>query len=418
MNAKLHIQLNRHTTTTRRPRRVVSLSLILLFLVFVVLYYFVNLWFTRNTVFAAAPENTQFAVQLLINKKTMPILEPIFSSIPLISNRSLSLKDVQKFTQGEIGWFFHEDGTRSVAIRAKKSDLPMKLLDSNQIAVQQIKPKVFLLSEKLQPVKGIRSRRSFGSLLPTIGRRLGQFNEKGQKTSAIVARKDKITLNLNNKIEKVNTFNTQKVQEGTTIVMSLPIFEERIGSMFQTLFPDKEMLDSILSKNGLVMIDKNNEFLVVSDVNLDEKQRVIFLQTMLALKNPQIIKKQLVDNTETQEFVSDPSLVSVEEKTIEGNVFLKASINEAKSYYLSKSSVFLLSNSEEKLRNWANNDQNAKMLKLCDANVAFVSLKDFFESNSFTTDHYTNDTTRLLLTNFSSMSIQKGWNSANLNLCY
>lgn len=419
MSKRLHIPFDRHTKTTRRPRWVVSLSL--LFFVFCVLLFshLINLWFTRNTVFAAAPENTQIAIQILINKKTLPIIEPILNTIPLISNRSLTLTDVQGFTNGEMGWFFNEDGTRSIAVRTKKENIPAKMLDANQIVVQFVKPNVFLLSEKLQPIKGTKTLRSFKSLLPLFKQKLGQFSESGQKPTTILANKNGISIDLNGEFENVNVFEKNEAQENAMIIMSIPLVWNGVEQQFQTLFPNNELLNFVLSQNGLVVIKNRDisKFLIVSQANLNEKDRTYFIQTTLALKNPQIVTKTLVDQTQIQEFISDPSLISVEERMIEGNVFLRAS-NEAESMYLNKSGKFIFSNDEDMVRNWLKRQSNKQLLKLCDANVVFVSLKEFVETNSFTTYSYSNNILRLLSDKFTVATIEKRWNSTKLHLCY
>ncbi|MBI2475007.1 hypothetical protein HYV69_01135 [Candidatus Uhrbacteria bacterium] len=418
MSQQLHIQLTRYQKTTRRPRWVVWLPALSFLLIFIFIYQITTLFLTRNTVFSAAPENTKIAIQLLVNEKTLPILSKILNTVPLISNRSFTLKDIQPFVHGEIGWFFHEDGGRSIAVRSKKNELPTKLFDANQIIVQQINSDVFLLTDKLQPIGGIKSKHSLGNLIPSFKQKLGMFYEKGKKSVVISATKDGIVIPLSNQ-EAISTFDSKIIQENTYIALKLPLLEKENFDMYQTLFKDQNILRSFFSTDGFLMMKEieNPKFLLVSKSEMNDEEKISFLQTEIALKNPSIITKKLPDNTQMQEFVSDPSLVSVEQKMIEGLEFYKASTsNEA--IFASKKDDLIISNNEEMIRIWLKNEQNNKVLKICDANVAFLSLNEFIESNSFTTEFYKNDVLRTLAANFRVASLEKSWNSTKLRLCF
>lgn len=418
MSPHLHIQLSRYQKTTRRPRWVVWLLPIFFLVCFSFFAHLTTLWFTRNTVFSAAPENTQIAIQLHVNSKSLPILTKILNTVPLISNRSFTLSDIQPFVHGEIGWFFHDDGSRSIAIRSKKSELPTKLLDANQIIVQQIRSDVFLLTNKLQPISGIKSKRTIGSYLPSFKKKIGMFYEKGKKVTDILATKEGILIPLANQ-EAKNIFNNKTLQENTYIALKLPLLDEKNIEMYQTLFKDQDILKSFFSTEGFLMMKeiKNPKYLLVSKAEIGEKEKISLLQTAIALKNPTMVPKTLADQTQMLEFVADSSLVSVEEKMIEGLEFYRAS-NSDEAIYESKAGDLILSNDEEMIRNWLKNENNQKMLELCNANVAFLSLKEFVESNSSTTQFYQYDIFRILTANFSIASIEKDWNSTNLRLCF
>jgi len=418
MSPQLHIQLSRYQKTTRRPRWVVWLLALFFLACFSFFAHLTKLWLTRTAVFSAAPENTQIAIQLLVNKKTLPILTKILNTAPLISNRSFTLNDIQPFVHGEIGWFFHDDGSRSIAIRSKKSELPIELLDANQIIIQQIRSDVFLLTNKLQPISGINSKHTIGNYLPSFKKKIGMFYEKGKKLTDILATKEGIIIPLANQ-EAKSVFNTKILQKNTYIALKLPLLEAKNLEMYQTLFKDQDILRSFFSTEGFLMMKeiKNPKYLLVSKAEIGEKEKISFLQTAIALKNPTIVPKTLADQTQMFEFVADSSLVSVEEKMIEGLEFYKAS-NSDVTMFESKSGDLILSNDEEMIRNWLKGENNKKMLKLCNANVAFLSLNEFVESNSSTTHYYKNDIFRLLTANFSVASIEKSWNSTNLRLCF
>src|SRR3989338_4928896 len=191
-----------------------------------------NTWLTRNTVFSAAPEGTQTAIQLLLNKKTGPVLQRVLKNTPLISNRGLTLDDISAFTNGELGWFFHADGTRSIAIRSTSNQFPQELLDSQHIVRQEITPTVFLLSEKLQPVSGLKPKSTERSFFPFLENKLGlYYSTQQEKATEILANEEGISFSLAVKIPSDIGFDPTHIPENTALILSTPVLSNSFVHM-------------------------------------------------------------------------------------------------------------------------------------------------------------------------------------------
>jgi len=425
--AYLHIPLTRHHKTTRRPRWVVWLLGFSVLGISLFIVVGTNLWLTRNTVFAAAPEGTHTAVQLLLNRKTGFILQKILKNTPLISNRGLTIEDIAPFTNGEIGWFFHDDGTRSIAINSTAHQFPQELLDSQHIVRQEITPTVFLLSEKLQPVSGLRPKSTKKKLFPIFHKKLGLYYSAQQaKTVEIITSENGIYFPLASKISPNVGFDPSHIPEDTAFILSTPVLSntfihtDAFSSILDPLIgePIQELFTSILSKNGvLIQTGKNNpSFLLFSEDQTPSLDRLRFLQTNLALKNPTIEKKRLADQSITSEIITDPSVISVEEITIGGRVFLRAS-SGTHTFLMSRDGEFILTNSEELLRFWLDVDAKTTVAQKCQTNIGLINTSDLMQTNHLS-NAYQSNVLFSLSSSFKYLSIFESLGNLSILACY
>lgn len=389
----LHIPLSRTNQTTRRSRWVVWFTGALMLGGFFLGMSLINLSLTRNTVFAAAPEATTTAIQILINNKTWPILQTILGETTLISNRSLTVNDLVPFVDGEVGWFFHDDGSNSVAIRSQKEKIPNELLEALQIVRQDVRPGLFLLSEKLQPLSGIRPR-SVKKGIPTFsGTKLGMFYSKETGVSTEI-RGDGRGISFSLAIDAPtsgNNISIKKIPEDTTLILSTPVlsnetmhrvsFSNIIDPFFHqsiTIF-----LSKLLQNKGVIIQtnDENQSFLLFSEEDKGDLDRMRLLQTLIAMKNPTLQKTTIADRTSVYEIVADPSLISVEERTIAGSSYYKASDGD-RTLFLSKEGRFVLSNSEQLIRFWSEDNGTNNVSLNCNTNVGLIDTKELFNRSS------------------------------------
>ena len=78
---RLRIPFSRHTQTTRRQRWVVwVLGAVLVFFLFILSRVGV-IWFSADTLLSLAPEETVFAIELQLTKKTQPHWQHFFHSV-------------------------------------------------------------------------------------------------------------------------------------------------------------------------------------------------------------------------------------------------------------------------------------------------------------------------------------------------
>lgn len=412
MRESLNIPFSRSHTATRRPRRVVWTFLIPIILVLVVFWHVSILWFTRSTVFVAAPESTIYAFQLLINEKTLPILENVLLKIPLITNRDLTISDLAPLTRGQIGWFFHEDGSRSIALRARKEELPLELFDAKQIAVQEVNSGLSLISETLQPVGGISTKRTYLGLLPIIRTRIGQFWEKGSKRSQlIVFAKGRFDVRLptsdSGDLEVI-----KDVPTGTFAVLSTPVFTNR------DIYRSLPVPEEVFSTPGVVALSdpEDPSFFVRSELSMNEGERLLLIRTILSEKNAEKKPFVLQDGTVAQEQFADPDLISLEERMIAGKIFYHGTTGDD-SLFLSKDGEFILSDNEETLKKWLAGIREEKKLMECDANIAFANLKQLIETGWYATTYYSTHPFYALADSFQAMGIKKSGKTLKLGLC-
>lgn len=430
MRHQLHIQLGRQHKTTRHSRRVVWL----LFGFFLVLTAFSahtsSLWINRNTVFAAAPDGTQSAVHFLLNKSTQPILTKTLGTIPLISNRDITFEDITPFTHGEFALFLNEDKTRSLAIRTTQQEIPSQIFDAKHIVVQEIKPNVLLLSEKLQPVSGLKVHTSLHNLLPSFSSTLGSYFEKGFKnTTKISFSESEISIEIPKESKISSLKQIAKVPNNTFLVLSTPVLSmsESIQSLTQAFSgltdpllkePLEKIFVNISQNNGLFALSNSEEssFYISSDYQPSQEERAHFVQTILAIKHPNTKALSLADGSKITEFISDPSLISLEERTIEGKVFLHATTGIS-SLFISKNDGFILSNSEDSIREWIQPSEESKTAMLCHANIGFMKISDVFNSENYSLEYYSNDLLYQLSTRFQSIGLRALKNKSFITLC-
>ncbi len=423
MSPHLHIPLSRYQKTTRQPRWVVWLLVCLTLFCLVIIFWLSSIWFLRPVGLSAAPEGTQTAIQLFVNKKTWPVLEEVLLGVPLISNRNLTLRELSPFVLGELTWFFMEDGSRSVAIRSKESLLPTQLLDAHHVVIQKISSHLFLLSEKLQPISGMKTKRPLLSLLLSFLNRLGSYIEADSKKITPIFQKNRmISLDLPTNSQASDRFSANQIPESAYLVLSTPVYTKTNEWLApQPLLSDAStsFFENLLTYPGLIILQNptNPSFLLISDAAIDENERVRLIQTILALKYPQKQKKYLKDQTLFEEITSDPSLISVEQRILFGQEFHHATTGSG-SLYVSKNGRFVLSDNEDLLKSWLNKEIHENVSELCNANVAYVSINKLLESNLYPTDIFTQDISRFLLGSFSSIALETKGKTTKLNMCY
>ncbi len=430
MRQHLHIPLTRHRKTTRHSRRVVWI--VASFACLSILATTISrVWLTRNTVFQAAPENSQVAIQLLLNKRTWPILQQLLENTPLVSNRDLTITDIAPFAHGELGWFFHDDGTRSIAIRSQQDDIPTDLLDAKHVVVQETNPHVFLLSEKLQPISGLGISSSYfrNLFISPFSTVLGEYHEKNQGKSARIShRSGKISFQLPIRVDEIES-ETKYLPIETFLYLFTPVLSNNemirdvVGAFSHTAAPLfheslQDFISNLASNHGQFLLanPENPTFLFASDADIPDQLRVDLLQVSLSLQNPSIRTLALTDGTSTKELIADPDLVPVELRTVEGTEFFRASTDE-NTIFSSKGTKPIVSNDENLIRNWLSQTQEDKKLMPCDTNIAFLETTNLLDANFESSDYYKNATVIDLLKKFSVIGMKSNGNKIEMHLC-
>jgi len=314
----LNIPLKRHTKTTRPLRQVVwllaSLTAISAFLLWCVSTW----WFSRSSILALAPTNTIASLELQVNSKTASFLADWLSGVPLISGRSLELRDLSPYTHGDLAIFVTQGGHRSVAIRAKPEDLPTNLLDQLSITIQEKGPFV-LLSSTLLPIAGSNqtTRRPF---LPSLKKLwIGRLTMRNDHVSGNVFLTDH-GLELTLPPLKIGEQAITNVQNPDVRISDLTWDED--GDTLNAL---SQMLGEFAQQS--IFFDENSEvttilrsgetgtqiLLGIKTKDLTEELVIRELQYIGAFARPTISKEALPDGSSLQEILIQPELVSVEQ---------------------------------------------------------------------------------------------------------
>lgn len=284
------------------------------------------LWFTRDSILNAAPDSTIFAVEFQITPKTWPIVKDFLENVPLVSNRSLDIEDIARFTHGDLAIFVTHDGTRAVAIRAKIESLPTDLLEAYGITIQEAGSGIILLSQTLLPIGGIDSE-VHHSFLPSSSTWLGRvlIPDAGFSGSMIWKQRG---LEMTFKTPKSNQTNANLIPPAIlSMILSgrnkneLPptstYFEKQT-----TLFLD------LLLKDHQIFVQKDEQeqtqiLISVPNSGWDEAKLIEMLKIAGAYLSPKIVQKALVDGTFSQELSVEPDYVAVEEVPVAGHTLFR-----------------------------------------------------------------------------------------------
>ncbi|MBI5794656.1 hypothetical protein HZA87_06305 [Candidatus Uhrbacteria bacterium] len=312
---KLNIPLSRHTKTTRPLRQVVwLLGMVTLVLVFVSSRVG-ELWFSRDTIFEAAPEGTVLAIGIELTRASWPLWQKTLAGVPLISNRSLDIDDLATSANGELAIFLTTTGERAVAIRSKQSQLPQELLTSLSITQQEAVPGIILLSQTLLPISGITSS-VHAPVFPSLQKHwLGRVEVPDMDLSgSIFGRDGQLELAFPN-----HPKNTWKKEILPQVMLAISTSKNDLSLPPSETF---DVFEQILSRDWSIIVaggaDGSVELLLKADRGETTDDDLLnLLQLMGAYLSPTIKETNLKDGTSIKEILVDPSLVTVEQLQVE-----------------------------------------------------------------------------------------------------
>ncbi len=426
---RLNIPLSRNHKTTRRNRWVVWK---LVFIAVLVLFFFSvsKAFFQRNTLMQAAPDGTTTALFLTPNDSNRPIINELIGTIPLITNRSITLDDLEPYAHGRIAVFFGANGTRSVALRATKQDLPLQKLDGSHVNVQEVKKGLLLLSETLQPISGMHVKWNWHQLLPIFRKKsLGTLVfAESLRPAPLLATEDHVEISMRDK--EIPKKSSPLLPPNTIGFISTPLFagfSQNSSDLFSNLV-DPVLNNSLLSytntlfsNNGLVVLSKDDNglgFLIEStSQEYDKNLRIQLLKTISSLQNPNILTKTLQDGSVVREISVDPGAVSVEERTILGIQTLRTKTQSKGSYLLSSEGDFVFSNNEALLRFSLEKEKNSALVSFCDGNAIGADVRELISQHQNNFEHYTPSLLRVMSQQFNKFGAEKKGNSLIIRMC-
>lgn len=431
---RLNIPLHRNQHTTRLSRRVVSLVGFVVAAGCVALALASTAWYGRDTTSASAPEGTRLVLHISPNRLTWDDTERVFGNIPLLSDRPLTVSDIRPFTRGEFSVFVGEDGTRSIAVRANKRDVPTKSFDALGIFAQETSRGVFLLSSKPMARMGWTPGHVWlGFIHWPNAAHIGSVHfieEETVRGSLFVTGKRVIVRIPKQPLSEIpwksvpsNTISALATPAlPNTSVASVTEAIDTILSSYDT--PSAAWLsERLLTMPGEILLAKSDESLdflfAASSDDFDKNQQQKIIQTAVAMENPQIQQITLPDGTRAQEIIVDPTLTTIEETTVAGTLVSRAATSNGRYLYTAeRPGYFAVTSSQSLLEHWLKNSKINKESASCLGNAAYLDLRGLLDRSASSLSARSTNILRVIADEYAAMSIQQNWFSTTIRICF
>ena len=426
---RLNIPMSRNTQTTRRSWWVVWL--IIISSVFVILFasFIATLYLTRDTIYTATPDTTVFTMRFFVKNSTAKQTSKLFSNIPIISDRGLTLHDLSPYINGEFAVFVSETGEKSIATRLKRNKNLTTLLESNNITQKQLSGGVTLLSKMTESTGNKRIPKQIFPKISTPWQHLaGEIIVDGSRGNIYFSKDSvKIVLNQKNQNTKTNEIFSENMI-GFLSTPSLPIestnpiiqaYSSLISPLFQNGF--ESFYTNTFGSEPKIIITKDQVgvgFLVVGNANQTDNETIKkTLKSMISLNSPKIEIKTLKDKTEYKEIIADPESVSAEQITMFGSqLFRVSSKNQSIIAGILNDSQFILTNRESLLKTYKE-PMRVEQKDICFAKHAFISLSEFSDLAKEHSIYAQSSLFQQLSQHFSKIGVVIHSNSTTIYLC-
>lgn len=426
----LNIPLSRAVSTTRHSRRVVWLLVLLFIAIGLITIWFLTLWFTRDSIYRAAPTGTQITTRFFLNNSTSESISHLFNNIPIISSRALTLDDLKPYIYGEFAVFINENGSHSIAIRTNKNFLPNSLLDSQRVTQKQISNSITLLSDKIESVGGLKIKKSFFPPFKPTKKWIGEIvTSNTKKRNFVFSTKSQFEIYLPKIKQSQASFD--KIPDNTIAYLSLPILTDTQPNnaltvflpMIQTVFNEGfiDMLKNIIQKNSLIILTNDENgigYFIKTELTNDQHSidLTTLLQSLVALKSTKIKQSPLEDGSMIKEIISDPDSIDVQQITVQGIQVKKVNNNNETIMAGSLNNIFFITNREELLKNSLLNDKKINNVS-CEGNLGLFSIKKLKEISNTHQNYLNANILDLFSDKFSYIGLKNNTFSSQINFC-
>lgn len=384
---RLNIPLHRNQRTTRLSRRVVSVYVALALTGYASLACAVSLWIGRDTTTASAPQGTALALHFEPNRFNWNAVEGALGNLTLVGSRPLTAANIKKFARGEFTVFLHADGERSVAVRARKEDLPLGEFDSLGILATETAPNVFLLSDHPTARMDWTPRRVwFGFVRMPGWWHIGEMHVTDEPTlrGPLYANASQIRVRLPK--QSISQTNTDHFTQETIVFLATPVLPNIVSSewisTFQTILRPIAMAATdyismfARGEGVLALTHADNElgyiFQTLGEDNGVKKLQE-FIRSIAAVQTPRRRDMNLPDGTVATELVVDPGFATVEETTVGGTLVSRvAGAGGSYVYAAERNGTAYISNRRE-LIEFAMGD-STEHENFCEGNAAYLNL--------------------------------------------
>ncbi|MEI6511235.1 MAG: hypothetical protein WCO25_04300 [Candidatus Uhrbacteria bacterium] len=429
----MNIPLHRYQQTTRLSRRVVSLFAVATTVGLLVLMAAATVWYGRDTTSSSAPQDTAVVLHFAPNRLTWDATKRVLAHIPLISNRPLTADDIEPYAHGEFSIFIASDGSRSVAIRATKGELPTKTLDALGIIVQDSAPGIVLLSDRPMARMAWKPKHVwFGSIHFPWNAHIGSLYvpDDAALSGSIYASKAGMDVRLAK--QRLSTISWKVVPDGTIAALSTPALPNTdvngVTSAIDTILSSYAastatiVASHILSNQGAIVLTKNAgkfDYLFVTTAkdfaNSDQQK---FIQTAAALQIPRIQALTLPDNTIAKEMIVDPSLTTIEETTVAGTIVSRASSRDGGYLFAAEQSETVSITNSQNLLDFSLSAKKTGAKLPCSSNASFMDIRSVLELSKGSVHARTAALLSILANTYGTIGIEEGVARTTIHLCY
>lgn len=429
--AHLNIPLSRAVSTTRHSWRVVWLLVPLFVVIGIIIVWLSTLWFTRDSIYRAAPTGTQMTARFFLKNSTSESISYLFNNIPLISSRALTLNDLKPYIHGEFAVFINENGSYSLAIRTNKKHLPISLLNSQHITQKPISNSIVLLSNKIESVNGLHLKKSlFPPFYNPTKKWIGELvTSTTKKRNFLFSTKSQFEIHLP-KIKQSQVY-FSNVPNNLIAYLSLPVLTDTQPNnaitvflpMIYTVFNEGflDMLKNIIQKNSLIILssDENGIGYFIKTELTNNKHSIdltAILQSLVALKSTKIKQSPLEDGSMIQEIALDPDSIDVQQITIQGIQVKKVNNNNETIMTGLANNMFFITNREELLKNSLLNEKKINNVT-CGGNLGLFSIKKLKEISNTHQNYLNANILDLFSDKFSYIGLKNNRISSQINFC-
>jgi len=382
---------NNQSTRPKLTKGRVLWILISLVSLFLVPFILAKLWFTRDTLSSYAPEGTVAVIHLTPSRQAWTKIINDFNNLPIISERSLTIKDLATLKTNEISIFLLEDNKSAVAIKTQEKNLQREMLSSYGISIQKIGSNRWLLSNGLLPYSTeSKTSWSFKSIWPkTIGtvyldNFLGQIKINKNGYSVSTPNIKKITNLLPNLPESVTAAVSFQPELNIDLSSAFERFDTLLGPL-QTIKSGE--IAQRIKENGGSIILTNNGFLIETVFESSFLSQII--QIASAFQNPITKDMPMPDGSVVKEMFIDKTGANFESVWINGSE--AKSVTTENGYFLAfdGEKTDILTSDKTLLEEYLNK-KSEKISPVCDQKKILAYLKpNDFENGVIGRSEYT-----------------------------
>lgn len=416
---RLNIPLSTHSRTrlSTSSRRVLWLALVLFFFALITIIL-TNLWVNRDSLSSFAPEETLVTIHLTPNQKQWTNLINDFGNLPLISERSLTIKDLSDFKIKELSIFVLTNNRTAIAVRTGKQSIPQDLISFLDLNNKKLNSNSwFLSSEDLNPSNINKTKINFSSLWSN---NIGSIITI-KKTGAIYLQKNGYFF------KEENEFKNQDVYLPTLpskTIAAVALENQNIDllnlfNQFKLILKPLEIIKDLdfwqnLEKNKtLVLLAKSEEkpgttnFLIQTQNNSSLVSQIILASA--ALQTPIIKKTSFPDGSLAEEIIIDPSQIKSENVIISGQDVQKIKTENGEILALIKENNSIISSNEKLLEDYLyNQNLTTKNQTICgsEKNLVFFDINNL-DKSAVLNDFYQNQFFVQAISKFNNFIVTK-----------